>query len=135
MLKVLAKNRYADMYPSDPQQALKAFATFMGYFGVTTNSISFLFSLFGTKSIIKNFGLSFTLLSFPAMLLICALLVWFFPNIWMVFSVMMVIKGMSYALNNPTKEILYQVPHTLEILQVVDFKLSFTSDNFLRYQI
>lgn len=27
----------------------------------------------------------------------------------MVFSVMMVIKGMSYALNNPTKEILYQV--------------------------
>jgi hypothetical protein len=39
----------------------------------------------------------------------------------MVFSVMMVIKGMSYALNNPTKEILYQVPHPLEILQVVDF--------------
>ncbi len=31
----------------------------------------------------------------------------------MVFAVMMVIKGMSYALNNPTKEILYQVrpPH------------------------
>ena len=27
----------------------------------------------------------------------------------MVFTVMMVIKGMSYALNNPTKEILYQV--------------------------
>jgi hypothetical protein len=27
----------------------------------------------------------------------------------MVFFVMMVIKGMSYALNNPTKEILYQV--------------------------
>lgn len=26
-----------------------------------------------------------------------------------VFGVMMVIKGMSYALNNPTKEILYQV--------------------------
>ena len=116
MLKVLAKQRYESLYPSDPQQAVKAFATFMGYFGVTTNSISFLFSLFGTKSIIKNFGLSITLLSFPAMLLVCSLLVWFFPNIWMVFSVMMVIKGMSYALNNPTKEILYQVSYPIYFL-------------------
>lgn len=31
----------------------------------------------------------------------------------MVFFVMMVIKGMSYALNNPTKEILYQVHFTI----------------------
>ena len=30
----------------------------------------------------------------------------------MVFFVMMVIKGMSYALNNPTKEILYQMTST-----------------------
>jgi AAA family ATP:ADP antiporter len=29
-----------------------------------------------------------------------------------VFGVMMVIKGMSYALNNPTKEILYQATST-----------------------
>lgn len=30
----------------------------------------------------------------------------------MVFTVMMVMKGMSYALNNPTKEILYQMTST-----------------------
>lgn len=33
MMKVLAKKRYADLYPDDPQEALKAFASFMGYFG------------------------------------------------------------------------------------------------------
>jgi AAA family ATP:ADP antiporter len=33
MMKVLAKQRYADMYPNDPQLALRAFASFMGYFG------------------------------------------------------------------------------------------------------
>src|SRR4051794_7726848 len=33
----------------------------------------------------------------------------------MVFTVMMVIKGMSYALNNPTKEILYQVGAVLSL--------------------
>ena len=30
MLKVLAKTRYDEMYPNDPQSSLKGFATFMG---------------------------------------------------------------------------------------------------------
>eukprot|EP01035_Chromulina_nebulosa_P019274 gene19274-25131_t len=84
MMKVLAKERYATLHPNDPQLAIREFASFMGYFGQTTNSISFLFSLF----------------------------VWIFPTIWVVFAVMMIIKGMSYALNNPTKEILYQATST-----------------------
>lgn len=33
MMKVLAKERYLLMYPDDPQLALRAFASFMGYFG------------------------------------------------------------------------------------------------------
>lgn len=48
MMKVLAKERYAALYPADPQQAMRGFAAFMGFFGQTTNGISFLFSLFGT---------------------------------------------------------------------------------------
>lgn len=108
MMKVLAKERYELMYPGNPQMALRAFASFMGYFGQTTNSISFLFSLFGTGMVIKRAGLTNTLIAFPALMLGLQLIVWFAPNIWMVFFVMMVMKGMSYALNNPTKEILYQ---------------------------
>ena len=30
------------------------------------------------------------------------------PDLWVVFGAMMLLKGFSYALNNPTKEILYQ---------------------------
>lgn len=112
MMKVLAKDRYLLMHPDDPQAALKDFASFMGYFGQTTNSISFLFSLFGTGFIIKKCGLTTTLILFPVLLLICTVLVWISPTIWVVFGVMMVIKGMSYALNNPTKEILYQMTST-----------------------
>jgi AAA family ATP:ADP antiporter len=33
MMKVLAKERYALMYPDDPQKAVRSFASFMGYFG------------------------------------------------------------------------------------------------------
>lgn len=108
MMKVLAKERYEALYPNDPQAALRAFASFMGYFGQTTNTISFLFSFFGTSVIIKHLGFSNTLLAYPVILLICTVFVWMKPTIWVVFSVMMIIKGMSYALNNPAKEILYQ---------------------------
>lgn len=112
MMKVLAKDRYALLYPDDPQTAMRGFASFMGYFGQTTNSISFLFSLFGTGAVIEHLGLTYTLILFPVLLLLCTMCVWSFPNIWMVFAVMMVVKGMSYALNNPTKEILYQMTST-----------------------
>lgn len=33
MMKILAKERYASIYPDDPQAALRGFASFMGYFG------------------------------------------------------------------------------------------------------
>lgn len=125
MLKVLAKTRYEGLYPGDPGQALKAFASFMGYFGIATNGISFLFSLFGTGKVIKHLGLKFTLISFPLMMLFFTILVWLHPNIWVVFAVMMFIKAMSYALNNPTKEILYQMTST-----AIKFKCKSWIDTF-----
>jgi AAA family ATP:ADP antiporter len=82
VLQVLAKERYTALYPNDPQEALKAFASFMGYFGQTTNSISFLFSLFGTGAIIKHLGFKLTLLAYPTLLLICTAFVWVMPNLW-----------------------------------------------------
>lgn len=48
----------------------------------TTNSISFLFSLFGTGMVISRFGLTATLIAFPALMLVCTLMVWILPNIW-----------------------------------------------------
>ncbi len=47
-----------------------------------TNTISFLFSFFGTRAIISGFGFGLTLLAYPALLLICTGFVWAFPNIW-----------------------------------------------------
>ena len=47
--------------------------------------------------VIKRFGLTNTLISFPVLMVVCTLLVWLQPTIWMVFAVMMIIKGMSYA--------------------------------------
>ena len=67
------------------------FPTLLFYFIIlfydtqTTNTISFLFSLFGTGMVIKKFGLTATLIAFPVLMLVCTALVWVAPNIWVSF--------------------------------------------------
>jgi len=123
-LKVLAKEYFSEEYPcemSDPdcynaetkefgltEEATNAIASFMGLFGVATNSLSFVFSLLGTSAIIRKLGLRLTLLFFPSLCLIVIIVVRYRPTLYVVFLAMIVLKANSYALNNPTKEILYQ---------------------------
>ncbi|EOD26009.1 hypothetical protein EMIHUDRAFT_115320 [Emiliania huxleyi CCMP1516] len=46
---------------------------------------------------------------FPTMLVVVVGVVYFVPSMWCLFGVMVAIKGLSYALNNPSKEMLYMV--------------------------
>jgi AAA family ATP:ADP antiporter len=123
-LKILAKEYFSEEFPcyqSDPtcynaatgeygltEDAMRAIASFMGLFGVATNSLSFLFSLLGTSAVIRYLGLRLTLLLFPSLLLVLITVVRLHPTLYVVFTAMMLLKANSYALNNPTKEILYQ---------------------------
>lgn len=123
-LKMLAKEYFSDEFPchqSDStcfnavtgeygltEDATKAIASFMGLFGVATNSLSFIFSLFGTSAIIRKLGLRLTLLLFPSLCLVVIIVVRLRPTLYVVFLAMILLKANSYALNNPTKEILYQ---------------------------
>jgi len=124
-MKVLAKHDFDLKYPDDPHQATKAFAAFMGLFGQVTNSISFTFSLLGTSMVIRKLGLPKTLLAFPSLCLVMITIVFLYPNLWVVFGAMMMLKGFSYALNNPCKEILYQPTS-----QAVKFKSKSWIDTF-----
>jgi len=123
-LKVLAKEYFAEEYPcemSNPdcynaetqefgltEEAANAIASFMGLFGVATNSLSFVFSLLGTSAIIRKLGLRLTLLLFPSLCLVVIIVVRLRPTLYVVFLAMIMLKANSYALNNPTKELLYQ---------------------------
>jgi AAA family ATP:ADP antiporter len=124
MLKVLAQEFFSDEYPCEitnpdcynketgefglTEEATNAIASFMGLFGVATNTLSFIFSLFGTSAIIRYLGLRLTLLLFPSLCLVVIIIVRLRPTLYVVFVAMIVLKANSYALNNPTKEILYQ---------------------------
>jgi len=111
-LKVLARERFFSMHPGDTAAALKGFAAFMGMFGILTNSISFVFSLLGTGKFIQTFGLTISLLAFPSIMLVATAVLFVTPDIWTTLGVMMLMKAMGYALNNPAKEILYQATST-----------------------
>jgi AAA family ATP:ADP antiporter len=123
-LKVLAQEFFAEEYPCEPGMscwngsglehhgmsapATAAFTSFMGTFGQATNTLSFLLSLFGTSAVIRYLGLRLTLLLFPSLVLLVIFIVRLYPTLYVVFAAMMTLKANSYALNNPTKEILYQ---------------------------
>jgi AAA family ATP:ADP antiporter len=121
-LKVLARDFFAEEHPCEigmscyadngdhgmSEAATAAFTTFMGLFGQATNTLSFLLSLFGTSAVIRYLGLRLTLLLFPSLCLAVIIFVRFRPTLYVVFGAMITLKACSYALNNPTKEMLYQ---------------------------
>jgi len=80
---------------------------FMGYFGLATNSLALSFALIGTSFLIRKFGLTFCLVAYPTIVGIVMIKVWALPSLWIFFVAAVIIKGLSYALNIPCKEIMY----------------------------
>ena len=80
---------------------------FLSLFAQSANLLAFVFALIGTSFFIRKFGLTFCLVMFPATIGCVVLYVWFSPSLWVLFGAMVAVKGFSYALNNPCKEILY----------------------------
>jgi len=122
-MKVLARDHFAKLYPcitgtscwdstgqasGMSEEATAAFTKFMGMFGQATNGLSLCLSFFGTSAIIRNLGLRLSLLLFPTLCFVVIVAVRLKPTLYVVFAAMMILKANSYALNNPTKEMLYQ---------------------------
>lgn len=81
--------------------------SFLSQFGMAANSLALVFALIGTSFFIRKFGLTFCLVMFPVTIGVVVGCVWAIPGIWVLFGAMVAIKGLSYALNNPCKEIMY----------------------------
>lgn len=104
---------YASISPQ--YQSHLAFAQFQSIYGVSINTLSFLIALLGTSYLIKKLGTRTALLLYPAAFGISLLGLFgyslFSPSatalLWATFTVMVIIKAIGYAVNNPTKEIMY----------------------------
>jgi AAA family ATP:ADP antiporter len=93
----------------------QAFSRFEGILGISANGLSLLIALLGTSYIVKRFGTRISLAIYPVIfsITIIALLMFFYswPTstqlLWATFGAFMIIKAISYALNNPLKEMMY----------------------------
>ncbi len=83
--------------------------------GLATGSLALLFALFGTSFFMRKLGIRFSLLAFPTAIgcAIGCLIIGYaagVPNyylMWMFLAAMVMIKGLNYSLNGPTREVLY----------------------------
>ncbi|NDD53489.1 hypothetical protein EBZ39_06380 [bacterium] len=80
---------------------------FLGMFGQATNLLALAFAFVGTSFFIRRFGLTFCLVMFPVTVAGVVVYTMLFPSLWGLFGAMVAIKGLSYALNNPCKEIMW----------------------------
>lgn len=92
-----------------------SFAWFKGIEGSLIGVVSLLFAMFGTSFFMRRFGLKFCLIGFPVvigctMTIVC-MLYWLGASphqlIWVFLGAVIIIKGLNYALNNPSREVLY----------------------------
>jgi AAA family ATP:ADP antiporter len=83
--------------------------------GVCVGVLSFAFALFGASYFMRKLGLKFCLVSFPIMIAVTLAIVYggYLSNastkqlMWLCFVAVIAIKGLNYALNVPSKEVLY----------------------------
>ena len=96
------------MLAGDYYTSNEAYTAYLGWFGFSTNFMTFILALVGTSYFIRRFGLTFCLVAYPCCASILLLLCTSFSTVLPVFFVsVLVMKALSYALNNPCKEIMY----------------------------
>jgi ATP:ADP antiporter, AAA family len=92
---------------ADTYSTSEELTSFLGMFGLATNAMTFFLALVGTSFFIRRFGLTFCLVVYPIFTGVIILVAWSTPVLWIMFGSMLLVKALSYALNNPCKEIMY----------------------------
>ena len=97
--KMLAKTVYTDS---------ESYTAYLGWFGFSTNFMTFVLALVGTSFFIRRFGLTFCLVAYPVCASVILIICTSFSTVLPVFFVsVLMMKALSYGLNNPCKEIMY----------------------------
>ncbi len=91
------------------------FKKFLGIYGMSVNGLAFLMALLGTSMLMRRYGLRFCLVLYPVLFGTAIIAQYILFNtglgqealLWVTFGAMMLVTATSYAVNNPTKEMMY----------------------------
>jgi len=103
----------------------EALAAYLGQYGQYTASVGLTFAILGTSFVVRRLGVRWSLLVYPMLLGGIVVMVRFFPVLNVLFWAMVCVKMLSYALNNPVKELMY-IPTSKD----VKFKVKAVIDGF-----
>jgi AAA family ATP:ADP antiporter len=82
-------------------------SSFFAFFAMSSAFIGILFAIGGTSFFIRRLGVKLSLLIYPSLLGLTVMILWLKPGLVPFFLAMIIVKSLSYALNNPVKELLY----------------------------
>ena len=83
------------------------FTEFSGMYGVLINVFTMVISLLGTSFLLRRLGLATCLLVFPVIVGGAVVVSYCIPKLGLLVVTMVLLKGLSYALNNPSKDMMY----------------------------
>ncbi len=89
------------------------------------NLIGLVISTLGTTPILRILGIRLSLFIFPCLCMVMLLITLLFPITWVLFWALIGLRAFNYALNHPTKEVLY-IPTT----KAIKFKAKTWTDAF-----
>lgn len=83
------------------------FAAFLGNYGLYLNVTTLVITVLGTSVLLRRFGLLFTALLFPVIVALMNASMLVHKTLFIATVASLVLKALSYAVNNPTKELMY----------------------------
>ena len=117
---------YAVMIAADASHvSAGSLTSFYANFYVWMNLVGLIITLFGTTPLLRIFGINKALYAFPFIAIILIVSAISYPTAGFLFIVLVILRSLNYALNHPTREILY-IPTT----KAIKFKAKAWTDAF-----
>ncbi len=97
-MQVLVKSNYNDLVST---------TSFMLKYTSAFQALGLIFALFGTRSLLKSLDVKLCLLITPTLTMALMFSMLYSPGLWIVTTVMVVLRALNYGFNVPVREILY----------------------------
>jgi ATP:ADP antiporter, AAA family len=91
-----------------------AMTAYYAFYYFLMNAIGLAISFLGTTPLLRVIGIRVSLFLFPLLCTVLLLITYLFPTAGIFFAVLVALRSLNYALNHPTREVLY-IPTTKDI--------------------
>lgn len=104
---------------------VNSLTAFYAFYYFIYNLIGLGVAFFGTTPILRIFGLRLSLFAYPLLTIVLLIVTALYPHGWVLFAALVGLRALNYALNHPTREVLY-----IPTVKQIKFKAKTWTDAF-----